>query len=140
MPARVEEERWGDPACTTPPGEKFNAHGIDLVRRDDGRLQLLVIQHGSREAVELFEVMGEGIDWRVAWRGCVASPDNASLNSIAGLSNGDFYTTQMIPLDPPIDLTQGIPRFITGLAYAWSQADASFRMRSPFPVRPSKRS
>ncbi len=121
------EPGWGDPACTAPPGEAFNAHGIDLVRRDDGRLQLLVIQHGSREAVELFEVMGEGTDWQVAWRGCVPSPPNASLNSIAALSNGDFYTTQMIPLDPPIDLTQGIPQFETGHAYAWSQADASFR-------------
>ena len=121
------EPGWGAPSCTTPPGEAFNSHGIDLVRRDDGRLQLLVIQHGSREAVELFEVMGEGTSWQVEWRGCVPAPPNASLNSIAGLSNGDFYTTQMIPLDPPIDLTQGMPRHTTGHAYAWSQADASFR-------------
>jgi len=121
------EPGWGDPTCTTPPGEKFNSHGIDLVRRDDGRLQLLVIQHGSREAVELFEVMGEGINWRVEWRGCVPAPPNASLNSVAAISNGDFYTTQMVPLDPPVDLTKDIPRHITGHAFAWSQSDASFR-------------
>ncbi|MEM8768372.1 MAG: hypothetical protein AAGE43_13055 [Pseudomonadota bacterium] len=121
------EPGWGDPSCTAPPGEAFNSHGIDLVRRDDGRLQLLVIQHGNREAVELFEVMGAGTDWQVAWRGCVPAPPNASLNSVAGLSNGDFYTTQMIPLDPPVDLTKGIPTGITGHAYAWSQADARFR-------------
>ncbi len=121
------EPGWGDATCTIPPGEAFNAHGIDLVRRDDGRLQLLVIQHGSREAVELFEVMGEGVDWQVAWRGCVPSPPNASLNSVAGLANGDFYTTQMVPLDPPVDLTADIPRQITGHAFAWSQADQSYR-------------
>ncbi len=121
------EPGWGDPACTTPPDAKFNSHGIDLVRRDDGRLQLLVIQHGSREAVELFEVMGAGTDWQVAWRGCVPSPPNASLNSIAGVSNGDFYTTQMVPLEPPIDLSQGLPRHVTGHAFAWSQSEASFR-------------
>ena len=121
------EPGWGDPSCTTPPGAEFNAHGIDLVRRDDGRLELLVIQHGSREAVELFEVAGAGTDWQVTWRGCVPAPPNASLNSVAALSNGDFYTTQMIPLEPHIDLKKEIPRYITGHAFAWSQSDATFR-------------
>lgn len=123
----VAEAGWGDPNCTTPPGEAFNSHGIDLVRRDDGRLQLLVIHHGTREAVELFEVMGAGTDWQVAWRGCVPAPPNASLNSVAGVSNGDFYTTQMVPIDPPVDLTKEIPRHVTGHAFAWSQSDAAFR-------------
>ena len=121
------EPGWGDPSCTTPPGEKFNSHGIDLVRRDDGRLQLLVVQHGSREAVELFEVMGSGVDWQVEWRGCVPAPENASLNSVAAISNGDFFTTQMVPLDPPVDLSQDIPRTVTGHAYAWSQSDNAYR-------------
>ena len=43
-----------------PPKEKFNAHGIDLVRRSDGRLALLVVQHFGREAIEFFEVTGRG--------------------------------------------------------------------------------
>ena len=119
------EKGWGDPNCTTPPGAEFSAHGLDLVRRDDGRLQLLVIQHGSREAIELFEVMGKGTAWQVEWRGCVAAPANASLNGIAGMSNGDFYTTQMTPLD--YDFAQGIPGGITGHAFAWSQAAQSYR-------------
>ncbi len=121
------EPGWGDPTCTTPPGEAFNSHGIDLVRRDDQRLQLLVIQHGSREAVELFEVIGAGTDWRVEWRGCVPAPANASLNSVAARSNGDFYTTKMTPLEPPVDITQGIPRQNTGHVFAWSQSDARYR-------------
>lgn len=116
---------WGDPNCAAPPGKAFNAHGIDLVRRDDGRLQLLVVQHGSREAVELFEVIGSGADWRVVWRGCVPAPPKASLNSVAGISNGDFYTTQMTPLG--FDLTEDLSSDITGHAYAWSQSELSFR-------------
>ena len=119
------EPGWGDPSCVVPPGKAFNAHGIDLVRRDDGRLQLLVVQHGSREAVELFEVIGSGTDWRVEWRGCVPAPPNAWLNSVAGVSNGDFYTTQMTPLG--YDLTQEISSDITGHVYAWSQSELSFR-------------
>jgi len=119
------ESGWGDPNCTTPPGDMFNPHGLDLVRRDDGRLQLLVIQHGSREAIDLFEVIGAGTDWKVEWRGCVSAPANASLNSIAGMSNGDFYTTQMTPLD--YDFAKGIPGGITGRAFAWSQSDKNYR-------------
>ena len=121
----LPSQAGGDPNCATPPGKAFNAHGIDLVRRDDGRLQLLVVQHGSREAVELFEVIGSGADWRVEWRGCVPAPPEAWLNSVAGVSNGDFYTTQMTPLG--LDLTQGIPSDITGHAFAWSQSKGSFR-------------
>ena len=116
---------WGDPNCATPPGKAFNSHGIDLVRLDDGRLQLLVVQHGSREAVELFEVIGSGADWQVEWRGCVPAPPDAWLNSVAGLSNGDFYTTQMTPLG--FDLTQELSSNITGHAFAWSQSEKSFR-------------
>ena len=119
------EPGWGDQNCATPPGKAFNAHGIDLVRRDDGRLQLLVVQHGSREAVELFEVTGSGADWRVEWRGCVPAPPGAWLNSVAGVSNGDFYTTQMTPLG--FDVTQGLSSEITGHAFAWSQSEGSFR-------------
>ena len=119
------EPGWGDPNCATPPGKAFNAHGMDLVRRDDGRLQLLVVQHGSREAIELFEVIGSGADWRVEWRGCVPAPPKAWLNSVAGVSNGDFYTTQMTPIG--YDLTQDLSSDITGHAFAWSQSELSYR-------------
>jgi hypothetical protein len=121
------EAGWGDPSCTSPPSRAFNSHGIDLVRRDDGRLELLVVQHGGREAIELFEVLGQGTDWRVEWKGCVPAPANASLNDVAALPNGDFYTTQMAPIDPPLDLTKGLPTHTTGHAFAWSQANAAFR-------------
>jgi hypothetical protein len=121
------EAGWGDPNCTSPPSTAFNSHGIDLVRRDDGRLQLLVVQHGGREAIEIFEVLDRGSEWRVEWRGCVPAPANASLNEVAALPNGDFYTTQMAPIDPPLDLTKGMPTHVTGHAFAWSQADIAFR-------------
>ncbi len=112
------EPGWGDPACTTPPAQAFNSHGIDLVRRADSRLQLLVVQHGGREAVEVFEVLGQKTDWQVEWRGCVPSPENASLNEVAGLPNGDFVTTKMISLDQSLD--DGFPTENSGNAFYWS--------------------
>lgn len=119
--AAVAEPGWGESACQTPPTRAFNSHGIDLVRRDDGRLALLVVQHGGREAIELFEVLGSGTDWRVVWRGCVFAPADASLNEVAGLPDGSFYTTRMASLSGARELAQGIPTEPTGHAFAWSK-------------------
>ena len=110
---------WGDPSCTSAPIAGFNSHGIDLVRRDDGALALLAVQHGSREAVELFEVSGSGIDWQVEWRGCVPSPEDASLNEVAGLPDGGFYTTKMASLAGAENLDAGFPTEPTGRAFHW---------------------
>jgi len=68
------EAGWGDPTCPPPPKDRFNAHGIDLVKRTDGRLALLVVQHFGREAIEFFELTGAGKDWNIAWKGCVLAP------------------------------------------------------------------
>lgn len=111
---------WGDPSCTTPPTRAFNAHGIDLVRRTDGTLQLFVIQHAGREAIESFEVLGHGADWQVVWRGCIPAPENASLNEVVGLPDGSLYTTKMSSLDGALDFEGGMPTKPTGHAFSWS--------------------
>jgi hypothetical protein len=119
MPS-VARPGWGDPACRQSPTREFNSHGIDLVRRADGRLALLVVQHGGREAIEFFEVLGEGRDWHLAWRGCVLAPPDASLNDVVGLPDGSFYTTKMASLAGATDFEKGMPTKPTGHAYAWS--------------------
>jgi hypothetical protein len=117
---------WGDPSCTEPPGRQFNSHGIDLVRRNDQRLQLLVVQHGGREAIEFFEVLGSGKDWAVVWRGCVLAPADASLNEVAGLPDGTFFTTKIGSLPRALDFDEGLPTDPTGHAFVWN-ADKGFR-------------
>ena len=46
-------EGWGTPDCPGEPDKAFAPHGIHLSRRGDGRLQLLVVNHGGREAIEV---------------------------------------------------------------------------------------
>lgn len=118
--ADVAEAGWGDPTCPAPPKDKFNAHGIDLVRREDGRLALLVVQHFGREAVELFEVTGAGSAWQLAWKGCVLAPPDASLNEVVGLANGDFFTSKMASVSGSTDFSKGTPTEPTGNAFVWS--------------------
>lgn len=90
---------WGDPDCEGPPPPGFSPHGIDLGRRGDGRLQLLVVTHGERESVELFEVLEGDDGWSLAWRGCALPPDGSWLNDVVALPppQGGFVVTHMMP-------------------------------------------
>jgi len=117
---------WGDPSCPGPPPAAFSPHGIDLAKRPDGKLQLLVVQHGGRESIEFFEVTGAGSDWSVAWRGCVLAPVDASLNEVVALPDGGFLTTKMMPLSGNIvQLTEAAGK-PSGEVYEWS-AKAGFK-------------
>ena len=51
-------ESWGDSGCPAEIGDALSPHGIHLSKRRDGRMQLLVVNHGGRESVEFFEVTG----------------------------------------------------------------------------------
>jgi len=88
---------WGDPGCPGAPPPEMSPHGIHLSRRADGRLQLLVVNHGGRESVELFEVTGSGSGSEVAWRGCALAPEGNWLNDVVALPEGGFLVTHMLP-------------------------------------------
>jgi sugar lactone lactonase YvrE len=119
---------WGDPACTKPP-EVFSPHGLHLSVRADGRLQLWVVNHGSREAVEAFEVLPgvaaqDGVEGAptVAWRGCVEASGHV-LNDVAALPDGGFVASHMYP--PGHDTWYGLIGmlgFRTGHAVEWRPA------------------
>ena len=116
---------WGDPACPGEPSAEFSPHGIDLFQRPDGKLALLVVQHGGRESIEFFEVIGSGTAWKLAWRGCVLAPDDAWLNEVVGLGDGGFLTTNMMSRAGGVDQIAQLPTEPTGNAFAWS-AEAGY--------------
>ena len=88
---------WGDPGCPGPPPPELSPHGIHLSRRADGSLQLLVVNHGGRESVELFEASRSGAGWGLAWRGCAVAPEGSWLNDVVALPEGGFLATHMLP-------------------------------------------
>jgi hypothetical protein len=87
---------FGDPACPGPP-TAFSPHGIDLGRLAEGQLVLAVVQHATRESIELFEVEGFGSEWTVAWRGCLIAPDDAWLNDVVWLPDASLVASSMMP-------------------------------------------
>lgn len=86
---------WGQDDCKRNENESFNTHGIDLIKRNDGKYQLGVINHKPRETVEMFELVKKDKDWEIEWRGCIVADPEIYLNDIAFLKNGNFFTTYM---------------------------------------------
>src|SRR5690606_26975918 len=96
-PAVREATGWGDPACPAPPLEHFSPHGIDIEQLTDGRHALYVVNHGGREAVEMFEVEDDGERVSVAWRGCALAPEGGNFSDVVVLRDGGFWVSQMFP-------------------------------------------
>ena len=111
---------WGDPACPAAPGEKLSPHGLDLAKRPDGALELLVVNHGGRESVELFEVTDSAEAPALAWRGCVLAPEDAALNDVAALPDGGFAATHFISRTHPTRSSLlGLLGFSSGQVLEW---------------------
>ncbi len=83
--------------CPTPPNvATFSAHGLNIRPAGRGKSTLYVVGHGSREAIEVFDVVNTKGAPAVTWAGCVPAPAGAFMNSVAVLANGrivmtDFY-------------------------------------------------
>ena len=144
---------WGDAACPGPPPPAFSPHGIHLSRRSDGvsrrsdgvsrrsdgALQLLVVQHGGRESVEFFEVLGRGTDFSLRWRGCALAPGRSWLNSVAALPGGGFVATSMMDrLSEGEDLSAAFAEGVaTGYVVTWDPESGFGRLASSEGAMPN---
>jgi len=90
---------WGSESCPGPPDPAvFSPHGIDLARADGGAARLAVVNHGGREAIELFEVALGPEGPALAWRGCVPLPEGDWANDVLALPGGVLMTSRMLPV------------------------------------------
>ncbi len=118
---------WGAENCDTPEAAAFSPHGIDLITRTDGRHQLLVVNHGKREAVEFFELLQRDGQWALDWRGCALPPGDPFINDVAGLQDGGFFVTHMWDKSTPFEKIA--EKFANGenLGWVWEwQQDSGF--------------
>jgi Glycosyl hydrolases family 2, sugar binding domain/Glycosyl hydrolases family 2/Glycosyl hydrolases family 2, TIM barrel domain len=72
----------------------FSAHGIHLRAGSGQRHILYVVNHGSRESIEIFE-----LDLQQSpvarWKGCLLLPNRAVANSVVSLPDGGLAVTVM---------------------------------------------
>lgn len=118
-------ENWGDGNCPAPEPELFSPHGIDLRSREDGRRGFYVVNHGGRESVEFFELLGVPGDWSISWRGCVAPEGEPLLNDVAALPGGRIAVTHMWDRDTWTIWVAGklLLGINTGWVWIWSPED-----------------
>lgn len=111
---RVITEIWPDSAwrtawdeetyagCPGPPDRaKASPHGINVETDQLGRSTLYVVNHGGREAIEVFRIRDAkpGGALRLTWVGCAEMPEGTFPNGVAPLPRGAGFVVSNF-LDP----------------------------------------
>jgi hypothetical protein len=90
-------DRSAYPACPGPLDMKnpdaFRAHGLYLKAGRGGAHTLLVVHHGTRESIEVFELNTGAAPPVLTWTGCAVAPPKFAINSVAALPEGGFAAT-----------------------------------------------
>jgi hypothetical protein len=97
------------PACPEPPGQggaQFTTHGVYVEPGNGPVHKLFVVGHGARESIEVFEIDTAPATPVATWLGCVVAPDPLGLNSVRGLPDGGFITTNFLPRGTTPQATQ----------------------------------
>jgi hypothetical protein len=113
-------QEWGEPNCAMPSSDQFSPHGTHLHQLTDGRWRYLVVNHGGRESIEMFELTQAGSDSSLAWRGCVMAPAETLMNDVVGLANSDLIFSRMYHSLGGIESLKGLLGFSTGDLWRWN--------------------
>lgn len=126
-PAQIDPDRRTFPDCPGPVDPAlFNARGLSLRRLSADRSRLLVVNHGGRESIEIFDVRtGRGAA-RLTWRGCLLMPSGQVGNSVASFADGTILVTVLTrPGTTIADFVQGR---ITGGVWQWRPGGKDFTL------------
>ncbi len=86
------------PGCPGPPDKgRFLTHGLYVAPAAGTDYKVFAVGHGAREAIEVFDIDTASAMPAVTWVGCVVAPDPIGLNSVRGLPDGGFVTTNFLP-------------------------------------------
>ncbi len=86
------------PKCPGPPTKTpFFTHGVYVAPGNGPVYKLFVVGHGGREAIEVFQIDTRPATPVATWIGCAIAPDPIGLNSVRGLPDGGFITTNFLP-------------------------------------------
>ena len=95
------------PQCPGPPtAGPLLTHGFYVEPGNGPAYKLFVVGHGGREAIEVFEVDTAPANPVVTWIGCAVAPEPIGLNSVRGLPDGGFITTNFLARGAAREATQ----------------------------------
>jgi hypothetical protein len=123
--ARADRTRYAN--CPGPLDAKQAVlHGLSLRAAANGRYTVYATNHGGRESVEVFELDMSGAVPAAAWVGCVLTPNNMALNSVAAFSDGSLVATVLI--QPGKTFADAFAQRNTGVVVAWAPGETMFRV------------
>lgn len=123
---QLDVDRGAFPDCPGPVDPAlFNARGLSLRKLGKGRWQLLAVNHGGRESIEVFDVTAQGKgEPSLTWRGCVPMPQGQVGNAVASFADGTMLVTVLTRPGTKIgDFVQGR---ITGAVWQRRPGERSF--------------
>ena len=116
------KNEWGSEDCFRDPNIPFGPHGIDLIQRKDGKLQLAVVSHYPNESIEMFELF-EKNNWMLEWKGCIDVDGQYYFNDVSLDTSGNFYASHMFESDFSLmrALWNVFAKSDTGMVVKWTQ-------------------
>jgi hypothetical protein len=94
VPSRADRAAY--PGCPGPLNKAvISAHGIGLRKGQSGKHILYVLNHGGREAIEVFQIDAARRRPALAWVGCIPLPENVVGNAVAPMRGGGIVVTHM---------------------------------------------
>ena len=94
---------------------KLAPHGL-FVARD----RVYLVNHGGRQAIEVFRLGMSAAGPALKWIGCAVLPDNGSGNGVAPLSAGGFVASKFQAAGDEGAFGKMADRKPTGAVYAWA--------------------
>ena len=123
--ARADKTKYA--SCPGPLDAKQAVlHGLSLRAAQGGRYTIYATNHGGRESVEVWELDASGATPSATWVGCVVTPNNMALNSVAAFSDGSLVATVLIL--PGKTFEDAFAQRNTGVVLAWKPGDKTFQM------------
>ncbi|WP_174279218.1 hypothetical protein [Sphingomonas bacterium] len=130
-PDRIAFDRRAYPHCPGPVDPAlFNARGLSLRRTGPNRWLLLVVNHGGRQSIELFDVAvtgaTDGPAPQLTWRGCLPMPDGQVGNAVAAFADGSVLATVLTR--PGTTIADFVAGRATGGVWQWRPGDSAFAL------------
>lgn len=119
-----DEERFAE--CPGPPdGDVASPHGLGVETEGDGTEYLYVVNHGGREAIEVFTVGGSAETPQLTWVGCSVLPEGSMGNGVAPdpLTDGFYVTHFLDPADMLDEFERAFGGEATGHVLRWTPED-----------------
>lgn len=126
------------PDCPGAPDMKvFGPHGLDIAPASGAQRTLYAVNHGGREAVEVFGVDLAKDKPALTWTGCITAPKGAWPDAVAAVPGGAMIVTSLWdPTDPQRMDKLGNGKPVGGLfewspGKGWSEVPGSHGMSGP---------